>query len=535
MKKIRNFLGKGKNPGSNQSNNNSNQKQPSNNNKNNNLRRSLNVKDIERERKLKEIEEQKKEDQLEDEIRDHLKCYICLGKVTNPKMCKYCKKICCAQCIDHWLEDHDFCGICKHQVTSQDMIRIPFLDHMSTFFINNIDNPKKKAIIMERKNLQKKIIPGQNIKNNKMPQINCINNANINININNIDNNASNDEIMNDINEGTNNQINEVENQNICQKHGERISFYCIQCDKYFCSSCLVIFGEEAKKHNNHFIVQANKINDLGVTEAIKEYKKLGETKNILIDIIGKINLTKRLSLIKKYEIITMIDFIREYNKIKMDEEAQKYQSIINHLRQLKQKFDAQKLALPNQLNSIAQNNLNKDTIINKIRELNNSIPSQYITQIKEQSFQNRNFYIENFESDIIIRKLKINPRLNSDEEILKIPLNLIPYYSSNFTINYSQNKFIVCLDVKITDDIKSPNYPVFNVYLIFETQGYGLEFVTMTNDYLERKKRKEDINRLNKNNQINKVDIDKEKFLFLCDNENKIKFKICVMKLSYK
>ena len=147
MKKTFIFL-KNRSNNSNQNSNNNNpiQRQPLNNTKNinkNDTRRSYNKSEIEKKLREKELEEQKKEDQLEDEIRDHLKCYICLGKVLKPKMCKYCKKICCSECIDHWLEDHSFCGICKHQVTSQDMISLPFLDHMSTFFINNIDNQKR--------------------------------------------------------------------------------------------------------------------------------------------------------------------------------------------------------------------------------------------------------------------------------------------------------------------------------------------------------------------------------------------------------
>ena len=62
--------------------------------------------------KKKELEKIKKENELEEQIKDHLKCYICLCQVTKPKMCMYCKRICCEQCINKWLENHSFCGIC---------------------------------------------------------------------------------------------------------------------------------------------------------------------------------------------------------------------------------------------------------------------------------------------------------------------------------------------------------------------------------------------------------------------------------------
>ena len=60
----------------------------------------------------------------------------------------------------------------------------------------------------------------------------------------------------------------------MCANHNSKIEFYCIQCNKYFCSKCLVFFGEESKKHSQHYIIKVDKIDDLGVTEAIKEYNK---------------------------------------------------------------------------------------------------------------------------------------------------------------------------------------------------------------------------------------------------------------------
>jgi hypothetical protein len=271
-------------------NNSNSNKKPTNNqrNKSTNMKK---FKEMEKAKKMKEmeIEAEKKENQLEDEIRDHLKCYICLGKVFKPKMCKYCKKICCSACIDHWLEDHSFCGICKHEVSSQDMISIPFLDDMSTFFINNIDNQQKKKIDKSKTsllNVGQKVISGANNRNNqnKIHQINLIQQPNINININNIDNNLDNNE--SNINNEINNEINDTEeaeiDENICQEHEERISYYCIQCNKYYCSKCLIFFGNETQKHRNHFLVQVNKINDLGVTQAIQEYQKLKDTKEKL-------------------------------------------------------------------------------------------------------------------------------------------------------------------------------------------------------------------------------------------------------------
>ena len=539
-KKINISLNKNQLPNSSNNANNQNSSNLNNNNssKNRNLSKKKFIEEKEKKLKEKEIEDQKKENQLEDEIRDHLKCYICLSKVFKPKMCRYCKKICCAKCIDKWLEDHSFCGICKHDLSPQDMISVPFLDDMSTFFINNIDNPKKKFLDNSRTTIKRpgeNIIPGprDNINNTKKIQkLNFVNRPNINININNnLENNLSN--IENEVNETEEDELDE----NICQEHGENISYYCIQCDKYFCSKCLVFFGAEQQKHKNHYIVPASKINDLGVSQAIKEYKKLGETKEKIKNVIGLINMIKKEKDIKKYEILNTLDLIREYNKIKMDEELKKYQDIISYVKTEKNNIEQQSKSLPNELSYILdQNDINKaNEINNKIISLNNKIPPQMYLQLQEQGYQSQNIYIENFQTDFIQKRLNINEELNNNCEIINIPISLIPHHSANFSINYSNGIFRINFIVSVNDDINSAKYPIYNTYIIFRGMGYSMEFITLKNEFFEKKRKKENLNGLNRREQINTVNIEKDKFLYLCDNQYQIQFKICVVKLSFK
>ena len=539
-KKINISLNKNQSQNSSNNANNQNSSDLNNNNssKNRNLSKKKYIEEKAKKLKEKEIEDQKKENQLEDEIRDHLKCYICLSKVFKPKMCRYCKKICCAKCIDKWLEDHSFCGICKHDLSPQDMISVPFLDDMSTFFINNIDNPKKKFLDNSRTTIKRpgeNIIPGprDNINNaKKIQKLNFVNRPNINININNnLENNLSN--IENEVNETEEDELDE----NICQEHGENISYYCIQCDKYFCSKCLVFFGAEQQKHKNHYIVPASKINDLGVTQAIKEYKKLGETKEKIKNVIGLINMIKKEKDIKKYEILNTLDLIREYNKIKMDEELKKYQDIISYVKTEKNNIEQQSKSLPNELSYILdQNDINKaNEINNKIISLNNKIPPQMYLQLQEQGYQSQNIYIENFQTDFIQKRLNINEELNDNCEIINIPISLIPHHSANFSINYSNGIFRINFIVSVNDDINSAKYPIYNTYIIFRGMGYSMEFITLKNEFFEKKRKKENLNGLNRREQINTVNIEKDKFLYLCDNQYQIQFKICVVKLSFK
>ena len=66
-------------------------------------------------------------------------------------MCPYCKRNCCEDCINKWLEDHNFCGICKHRISRIDMIEIPFLDKMSNFIMHKIDDQEKKNKYIKRR------------------------------------------------------------------------------------------------------------------------------------------------------------------------------------------------------------------------------------------------------------------------------------------------------------------------------------------------------------------------------------------------
>ena len=241
-----------------------------------------------------------------------------MSKVTKPRMCNYCKRICCEECIKKWLEEHNACGICKHHQTLESMIAVPFLDDMSAFFINNIDNHTKKSnnifksqMPINTFNRQTQIISG-----NKKP-VRILNNNSINIiNIDNNDNNNNNNDIINEcpmseIKET--NEINEIEeDNNICNEHRKKIDFYCIQCSKYFCSECLIIFSEESKKHTNHYIVKVDSINDLGVNEAINEYNKLHQTKGKYEDLIGLCNMKLKEYEIKKYETMKYLNTIKD-------------------------------------------------------------------------------------------------------------------------------------------------------------------------------------------------------------------------------
>ena len=88
--------------------------------------------------------ESKKDNNTQVEIKDALTCFICASKVSEPLMCQKCKKLVCTKCIKKWYENHDKCPYCQVQSSFDKMISLPFMDEISQFFMNAIDNNNQK-------------------------------------------------------------------------------------------------------------------------------------------------------------------------------------------------------------------------------------------------------------------------------------------------------------------------------------------------------------------------------------------------------
>ena len=442
--------------------------------------------------------DKKKEEELENEIRDHLKCYICLTKVMKPKMCKFCKRICCEACIDKWLLSHDYCGICKHKVTSQDMITLPFLDDMSSYFINNIDNhPKNKD--------------------------------------NNIINQEKVDNEQNNINNINNQQEN---NKEICFKHKNKIDYYCVHCDKYFCSSCLVFFGEEVKNHKNHIILQVSKMNDLGIKEAINEYKKLPNTKNIIDHFIGLINLKLKENEIKKVEIQNFMNLIKELYVKKIDETSQELKYMLTSLKSQKDNVENSIISIPNGFNNIVNNNdYAQGNIVSQELQKINKIDLSLEGEIKEKSKINPKLFVENYETDLLDIQIPYGGQYNEGLEIVNKKLDLIPNFPSRLIMKYLQNQIYISFCVDINLPLNSPNYPKFYTYIIFRNKEYGLEFGNLSNqsfpqDFVQQGG---DNNVTKIRQQINGIEFEANQFLSLAGQDKKIRMKIYVIKTYYQ
>ena len=482
---------------------------------NNNREEDKKIKENKIEIEKKELEEMKKEKELEEQIRDSLKCYICLSKVSKPKMCNYCKRICCEVCINKWLENHSFCGICKRHITSQDMITLPFLDDMSQYFINNIDNQNKKNMINNQK------LSNVNNKNKYGKPLN------------NIDNNIC---TISEVDQGD--ELSFREDKNIlCPEHRNKIDYYCIQCNKFFCSQCLIFFGPEKDKHKDHLIVQISKLDDLGVNQALDEYTKLPETKNEINNLIGLYNFKRRENKIKKYEIIKFLDLIKDLYIKKINDETNELKASLNKAMQQKIKIENNINSFSSEINQLLKNNKNNDKqnnninqiqILQSLRMMNNTNQNLNI-EIKEKLKNSPKLFIENYQTEFFELPIFGLNQINNNGVLLESNyFTNIPNYPYKLIILRQNLKIIVSIIVDMNAHYNSLNYPIFHTSILFKHNGYGLEFVNLN---IQTNPQNQPIeNKL----IINSIELDAEKFEYLLNNEGKICLKILILKTFY-
>ena len=464
------------------------------------------------------------ENELEEQIKDHLKCYICLCQLTRPKMCIHCKRMCCEECINRWLQQHSFCGICKHQLGNNDLISIPFLDNMSSFFMENIEKPKKQINIKSEDSSNKNKIIKKDSKNIK-GTIKINNYGKKEQNNNNIINNNKNPNHINRINDDIDNVRNipfktDIKNKSeindgdidICMEHGNNIEYYCIQCDKYFCGQCLIFFGNEVNKHDNHFIIRTSKLNDNRIKEVLNEYKKLSETNSKIDNLIGLCTSKIKENEIKKYEIIKSIHLIKDFYMNLIDKDSEEVENIIQHVRGLKNNFDINKnealIKFGNSLSNQSETYKGIQEAYKDIKKLNvePQLEKKIMENISLNQKNNPKLYLENYQSDFIEYTIPIPPDHHFLENQKLLNCN-IPGSNLYLNIKYENNK----VAISFSSTIKNTH---LYAYIVFRVNKHGLEFIHLKeNDF---------------------VLLDINKFLYLCDEENKIHFKFCLTKNIY-
>ena len=458
--------------------------------------------------KIKELEEKKKNEikkKLEDDaalveqIKDQLKCYICLSKVVKPRMCKFCKKICCEECIKKWLSDHNFCGICKNKCKFDDMILIPFLDNMSEFFIQNIDNnPKPNFNDIKNNNFEYKYdnnFNNNNMINNKMIFPTNMINGNYNFNLQN-------------------------NNVQICKNHQLPLQFYCMQCNQEYCNQCLVFINNEVSKHNGHNIIGINEINIFGFKEAINEYKKLNNTGNNLEKLLNLCNLKLEENEIKKTQINNFFNEITKEYSNKVVDNSIEIKSILNSLLQKKENINKYTFEFTNSFrNEIYSQHYDQGNIFYQELKNINDNNKEFGENLDQKKKINPKIFFEIYDSDFIECFLPSN--LGDNNEIFNTDLNFIKNNNSKLIIKPIGNKINIVFIVKINENDKIPK---FKCCLILKNRNIGIKSFNFGTQMM------------NFNGEIvSHLEIDLHQFYMCKDEKNTIGIKLYVTKTYYE
>jgi hypothetical protein len=356
----------------------------------------------------------------------------------------------------------------------------------------------------------------------------------------NIFNNNQNNHLNTIIEEDQTNVINNNNNSDnkICSQHQSKIEYFCLQCNKYYCSNCLVFFGQEVQKHKGHCILGVGDMKNEGIKKAINEYNKLPETKNSLDNLVGLCNLKLRENAIKKSEIHNFLDLIKNQYIKQIDESSRELKNIVNNLKTQKELIENSIGAIPNGFNNIINSNdYVQGGIISKELKKYNSIDQNIENVINEKTKLDPQLFIENYETDYIDINIPNGGQINDGYEFINKNLDVIPNFPSRIIMKYFQNKVHISFCISINLPLNAPNLPKFFTYITLRSQKYGLEFTTLSNQA-----NPQDFAQYHQNNnlpisrqQVNSIDMDAKKFLFLANENNKIPFKLFVIKTYYK
>jgi hypothetical protein len=326
-------------------------------------------------------------------LKELMVCFLCHEKVNLPKICPNCYKIACEECLKKWfiLYKNYKCFNCKKFVKLEDMIIIPIINNISnllnkkTYEIKNDSN-----LFLNKKIKYSKFVKNDNDSNRQNTSCYGIGNLIQNSPKDSIDlkNNAKiikHRKFPNSISEPRKTQIkrneNEYEFNEFCNIHQDQLLYYyCVNCEKSYCRTCFVFFGEEKNKHNGHKIIDYDKFrNNKNFFDILQEAKNLKEKNETIYFFI---NQCEYLKICYKYEkdIVNRYvkSFINKYNE-QIDENISKLNILINDYKNYIEQINKQRDNIKKYYSFSSNNNYNNNknnlrelTLLNDINKINN-------------------------------------------------------------------------------------------------------------------------------------------------------------------
>ena len=458
---------------------------------------------IKRETEEERMRREKQEKEQKD-IRKNLQCYLCFGKAINARICRNCQKIACDQCVKNMISKIGKCRNCQKDSTLDDIISIPWMEDLTSFFINNVENYQNQKI----KNINN-INKIEDEENEDMEE-NFNNNEQYNIKGNNINNNYINED----------NEITQF-----CDKHKDKkIEYFCLQCSEFFCSKCLMFTNQSViEKHKNHKIMEYKNLKKYNINEAIQEYKKLKDSSINLDILLTKCNDKIKEIGVKKIRINDILEMIKKENEQKCDEQINQLNELKKKIMKQKENIDNSIDSVPNSFNNIIERNDygQGEQILEELKKLNTKYDN------KEENFEKYNFKLnlcfEWFESENI--KINLPNEGNYVEEFIFFDkqINIIPEHICKFKAQLLGGNMVFILSIEINDEYYLKNNPKFYVHFVFRNIDNNNLYCVFYGDIYSN------------GVEILSAELSFEEVKKVFDKENSFELKLNVLKSYYK
>ena len=273
------------------------------------------------------------------EIKESVMCYICLSKVVQPKMCPNCQKIACKDCLKNWFitKGNKNCGYCRAEMSFEKMISVPVLDSVANL-IEKI-SVKNSQILQRYPQINSSIVLNKRM---ILDDNNITNNSRLTFrNLGNTYERGRKFKKKVEFNNNTNsNIISDMTDIEFCDKHPDQpLYYYCMDCNKGYCRTCFVFFGEEKDKHNHHKIIEYEKYKLNNVSLFAKEKENLEDKSEELNAYIKRCEALKECYEFERKIVLNYIKKIVDNYNNEIDENIETLDSIIktykNYLEQI--------------------------------------------------------------------------------------------------------------------------------------------------------------------------------------------------------